>query len=60
MRWFYMIRKIGTNRYYCGDGNWYGQSVGIMWWDEPAYTIYARLRALYPCELVKFKCEEVS
>jgi len=62
--YYYMIRKLGTKRYYAGGGHWYSQQVGIIWWHDDglklAYKIFERLRELNnQCEVVKFKYEEL-
>ena len=60
--YFYMIRKIGTDSYYFGDGHWYSQGIGLMWWndDTAAYKTLTRLQVHHVCELVKFKFKELS
>lgn len=55
---FYMIRKIGTDRYYCGGGNWCSQRVGLIWWDDHVHKIFERICEHCACELVKFEYEE--
>lgn len=57
--YFYMIRRLGTSRYYCGGGNWYSQQTGIIWWHDSglkqAHKIFERL---HDCEIVEFRYEE--
>ena len=59
--YFYMIRKIGTNRYYTGGGHWYSQSIGLIWWNDDTLPVKSlkRLQKHWACELVKFKYEEL-
>lgn len=59
--YIYMIRKLDTERYYCGGSHWCSRSAGIIWWDDSIVRkIFERLCEHWVCELVKFKIEEME